>query len=147
GRLVLYHLPRAGRRGRNAGAAVFAIGGVAAATLAAGQIGLFFGRLIQAAVSRHRERLADASAVQFNRDSSGLRDALVKIGASRTGSRIAQPAAEEVAHMLFAAARRSAFATHPPLVERIRALDPSFDRAEFGAMRRRLDAAEAGTAV
>src|SRR5437868_2342312 len=72
-------------------------GGVAVILLAAvtvliiGYVGLFFGRLIQAAVSRSRESLADASAVQFTRDPLGLRGALVKIGALATGSRLGNP--------------------------------------------------------
>ncbi len=140
-RLVLYNAPRAaGRRGRANGAAMLIVA-VAAVVLVIGSVGVFFGRLIQAAVSRHRERLADASAVQFTRDTTGLRNALVKIGAALTGSRIVQPEAGEIAHMLFAPARAMAFATHPPLEERIRALDPDFDRAEFGRTRQAMDAA------
>lgn len=140
-RLVLYHAPRvAGRRGR-ANGGVLLIVAAASVVLAIGSVGLFFGRLIQAAVSRHRERLADASAVQFTRDTTGLRNALVKIGAALAGSRIVQPEAAEIAHMLFAPARALAFATHPPLVERIRALDPGFDPAEFGRTRQAMDAA------
>src|SRR5690606_3628897 len=97
GRVILYNLPRAGRAGRgNAGAAIAGIGAVGLALLAAGQVGFFFGRLIQTAVARNRERLADAAAVQFTRDPVGLRNALVKIGAGRTGSRIVQPAADEI---------------------------------------------------
>ena len=147
-RLVLHHAPRAaGRRGR-ANGAVMLIVAVAALVLAIGSVGVFFGRLIQAAVSRHRERLADASAVQFTRDTTGLRNALVKIGAALTGSRIVRPEAGEIAHMLFAPARAMAFATHPPLEERIRTLDPGFDRAEFGRTRQAMDAAlRAGRAV
>jgi hypothetical protein len=68
--------------------------------------------------------------VQFTRDPAGLRNALVKIG-SLQGSRMSHPNTEEVAHMLFAPGMTRWFATHPPLVERIRALDPSFDPAEF----------------
>lgn len=137
-RLVLFHLPRVAGRGR---AGVVSVLGtvVAGMVLMIGSIGLFFGRLLQAAVARNRERLADAAAVQFTRNPSGLRNALVKIGAALAGSRIVQPEAEDIAHLLFAPARRSAFATHPPLEERIRALDPNFDPAEFGAARAALD--------
>jgi len=93
-----------------------------------GWAGVFFGRLIQAAVSRQREVLADASAVQFTRNSSGLAGALKKIGGLTCGSRINSPHAEEASHLFFAnGLGDSVFATHPPLVERIRALDPSFD--------------------
>jgi hypothetical protein len=94
--------------------------------------GAFFGRLIQAAVSRQREFLADASAVQFTRNPNGIGGALKKIGGLKASSDIANPRAEEISHMFFADAlslRRisSLFATHPPLAERIKRLDPLFD--------------------
>ena len=106
-----------------------------------GYVGLFFGRLIQAAVSRPRESLADASAVQFTRDPTGLRGALVKIGASTAGSRIGNPEVEEVAHMLFAPGMSRFFATHPPLLERLKAIDPRFDPKEIDSARARMAAA------
>ena len=97
-----------------------------------GLVGAFFGRLIMAAVSRQREYLADASAVQFTRNSDGIGGALKKIGGLAEGSRIANPQAAEVGHMFFANALGGGglaglLATHPPLVERIRRLDPQFD--------------------
>ncbi|TAK52872.1 MAG: peptidase M48 [Gammaproteobacteria bacterium] len=136
-RLILRHAPRGGG-GRRGGGAVVVVVMAAAAILVLGYIGLFFGRLIQAAVSRKRESLADASAIQFTRDPSGLRNALVKIGAIQAGSRIREADAEEVAHLLFAPGVARAFQTHPPLVERIRAIDPGFQPEEFAAMRRHL---------
>jgi hypothetical protein len=105
-----------------------------------GYIGLFFGRLIQAAVSRSRESLADASAVQFTRDPGGLRGALVKIGASTAGSRVGNPEVEEVAHMLFAPGMSRFFATHPALVDRLKAIDPRFDPKEIDGARARMAA-------
>src|SRR5690606_14599255 len=91
-RTILRFAPRgsASSRGdaRRAGGGILVIFAAALVVLALGWIGLFFGRLIQAAVSRNRESLADASAVQFTRDPQGLRDALVKIGALGAGSRI-----------------------------------------------------------
>ena len=90
-------------------------------------------------MSRQRESLADASAVQFTRDPNGLRNALVKIGALEAGSRFSDADAEEVAHLLFAEGIPRAFATHPPLLERIRELDPSFQPSEFEAARRRMN--------
>lgn len=111
---------------------------VAFAVLVIGYIGLFFGRLIQAAVSRHREALADASAVQFTRDPTGLRGALVKIGAVSGGSRIGNPEVEEVAHMLFAPGMSRFFATHPALEARLKAIDPRFDPKEFERARTEL---------
>ena len=135
-RLVLRFGPR-GRVGRkNGGAGIILL--AALAVLLLGYIGLFFGRLIQAAVSRRRESLADASAVQFTREPGGLRDALVKIGALAEGSTLAEVDAEEVAHMLFAPGMNRWLATHPPLVERIRAIDPRFDTAEFEVVRKRM---------
>lgn len=144
-RTVLRFAPRGRGSGRRdgAGAAVLAILVAAVVVLVIGQIGMFFGRLIQAAVSRSRESLADASAVQFTRDPAGLRGALLKIGALAEGSRIGSPEAEEVAHMLFAPGLRRVFATHPALEERIKAIDPRFDRAEFAIMRRQLEQADA----
>jgi Zn-dependent protease with chaperone function len=140
-RTILRISPRGGGSGRKGGGGIVVVYIAALIVLALGWIGLFFGRLIQAAVSRNRESLADASAVQFTRDRDGLRDALVKIGALGAGSRLVDADAEEVAHMLFAPGIRRAFATHPPLLERIRELDPGFQPAEFDAVRRRLDGA------
>lgn len=116
---------------------------VGGALFLVGLTGLFVGRLLQAAVARERERLADASAVQFTRQSRGLRNALVKVGAHRIGSRLDHAGIDRVSHMLFASAGYLDFATHPPLRERIRALDPTFKPAEFGRMRYVLDAREA----
>jgi Zn-dependent protease with chaperone function len=95
-----------------------------------GWVGVLFGRLIQAAVSRQREFLADASAVQFTRNPSGLAGALKKIGGIAGGSELQSDRAEEASHLFFANGLKSrffGFATHPPLIERIRALDPGFD--------------------
>jgi Zn-dependent protease with chaperone function len=141
-RMILRFAPRGGS-GRKGGGGILVIFLAALVVLALGWIGLFFGRLIQAAVSRHRESLADASAVQFTRDPQGLRNALVKIGALGAGSRFADADAEEVAHLLFAEGIRRAFATHPPLVERIREIDPRFQPAEFDAVRKRMSEARA----
>ena len=116
---------------------------IALAVLIIGYVGLFFGRLIQAAVSRSRESLADASAVQFTRDPSGLRGALVKIGANSAGSRVGNAEVEEVAHMLFAPGISRFFATHPPLLERLKAIDPRFDPKEIDSARARMAAAGA----
>src|SRR5262249_12104 len=71
------------------------------ALLAAGGIGLLAGRLIQASVSRQREYLADASAVQFTRQTSGIAGALKKIGGLADGSRLRAPKVDEVGHLLF----------------------------------------------
>lgn len=146
-RTVLRFAPR-GRSsgGGKGGAAVVVILIAAVAVLVVGYVGLFFGRLIQAAVSRSRESLADASAVQFTRDPGGLRGALVKIGALSGGSRIGNPEAEEVAHMLLAPGVRRFFATHPALEDRLRAIDPRFDKSEFAEARARLASASTSSA-
>jgi len=95
-----------------------------------GFIGVFFGKLIKSAVSRQREYLADASAVQFTRLPDGIAGALKKIGGLSRGSRIEDAHAEEVSHLFFgdafAGMALNFFSTHPPLVERIQRIDPSF---------------------
>jgi len=99
-----------------------------------GWIGVFFARIIKAAVSRQREFLADASAVQFTRQTDGIANALKKIGGYTQHSYIQSVDAEEISHMLFAggiANLTSVLATHPPLTERIQALDPSFRESDY----------------
>ncbi|MCW4456231.1 M48 family metallopeptidase [Flavobacterium sp. MXW15] len=129
-----------GRRSRDL--SVVLVMGVAA--LVIGSIGVFFGRLIKAAVSRQRELLADASAVQFTRQTAGLVGALKKIGGLSDGSTLRDEAgAEEVSHMLFGEGRAFSrwFATHPPLPERIRLLDPSFRPEQLQQLQTRWRAA------
>lgn len=125
----------AGRRGNGGGAAIAVLLLVAGAIWLIGRIGVFFGRLIQAGVSRSRERLADAAALQFTRQPDGLKGALIKIATVPGGSRIHVANREQVAHMLFAAGIRRGFATHPPLIERIQALDPRFDAKDLERLR------------
>lgn len=98
-----------------------------------GYIGVFFARIIKASVSRQREYLADASAVQFTRQTDGIAGALKKIGGLGEGSRLAHQNGEEVAHMLFGdgVGYSAMFATHPKLTDRIRRLQPQFDPAEL----------------
>ena len=123
---------RFSRNNRNAG-------GIIAAGLVliiVGYIGLFFGRWIRASVSRQREFLADASAVQFTRQPQGIGGALKKIAA---GGGALNADSEEVGHMLFSSGRLGQmFATHPPLEERIRAIEPQFDAQELEDIRKRL---------
>jgi len=99
--------------------------------LVLGWVGVFFGNLIQAAVSRQREFLADASSVQFTRNPLGLSGALQKIGGSASGSEMMSEHAAAASHMFFSSALSSSFfnmfATHPPLEERIRAIDKTWD--------------------
>jgi Zn-dependent protease with chaperone function len=113
-----------------------------------GWVGVFFGQLIQAALSRQREFLADASAVQFTRNPDGLSGALQKIGAAHYGSKIENEHAAEASHMFFGNAMKSslfnAFATHPPLPDRIRAIDPHWD-GTFPQSSGEVDDTESGT--
>ena len=98
--------------------------------LIVGYAGTFFGELIKSAVSRQREYLADASAVDFTRNPNGIADALKKIGGLASGSRIRHPRRREISHMFFGQSFRrgwnAEFSTHPPLRERIRRIDPGF---------------------
>lgn len=136
GRVLLYTGGRSRHRSYCLGASSSGKGGnplpfIGIALLAIGYIGVFFGRMIKSAVSRQREFLADASAVQFTRNPAGIAGALKKIGGLSIGSRIFNPHAEEASHLLFGNGLRSSWiglmATHPPLDERIRAIDPGFD--------------------
>ncbi len=131
-RTVLNNSPTVSRGSRKDGAGALMLAALAVMLL--GYIGVFFGRLLQAAVSRHRERLADASSVQFTRNPTGLTGALLKIAGTHSGSRLVTPEAEEVAHMLFAAGLPRLFATHPPIEERLKALDPSFKKENLPAL-------------
>jgi Zn-dependent protease with chaperone function len=113
---------------RSSGSAIAVLFAAGLALWVLGYIGVFFGRLIKAGVSRQREFLADASAVQFTRNPDGIGGALRKIAGlgeqSGLGSRIDHPQAESLSHLFLGAARpsfvRGIFATHPPLDERLR---------------------------
>jgi len=112
------------------GASVAMIVGAGLAVI--GYIGVLFARLIKAAVSRQREFLADASAVQYTRNPHGIAGALDKIRRASAGSLIANAQAEQLSHMFFSMALEPRFfsrllATHPPLEERIRRIDPGFE--------------------
>ena len=121
-------------RDNNAGA-VIAIG---AALMIVGYIGLFFARWMKSALSRQREYLADASAVQFTRDPIGISGALKKIAAYNHSSYLKNDS-EEVSHMLFGSGYRSLmFATHPPLEKRIERLERGFDASELERLAIRL---------
>ena len=117
----------AGGRDNRGRAAAFAIG---AGLLVIGYTGTFFGNLIKSAVSRQREYLADASAVQFTRSNRGIAGALKKIGNHASGSNLKAANASEFSHMYFASSLKHSllgfFATHPPLTARISRLDPAW---------------------
>lgn len=119
------------REGGNAVLALFLLG---VGLMVIGAIGSFFGRLIQAAVSRQREFLADASAVQFTRNPDGITGALKKIGGLQAGSRLQNSRAAEASHMFFSGGGMFSFglATHPPLEVRIKAVEKGWN-GEFKA--------------
>lgn len=123
---------------RNSGGAALAMLAIGAALWAIGYIGVVFGRLIKSAVSRQREYLADASAVQFTRNPDGLAGALKKIGGLSVGARLRAQSAEEASHLFFGNALKpsmfNAIATHPPIQERIKRIDPAWD-GEFPEVR------------
>ena len=124
--------------------AIFAIGVVVCII---GFTGLFFARLIKAAVSREREFLADSSSVQFTRNPDGIAGALDRIRASKSGTLIQHRYAEEVSHMFFGQSVNvwfsGLFATHPSIDERIRRVSPGFETAHY---RKERPAQAAGTA-
>lgn len=135
GRMILRGLAHSrGSSGRNEGQVLLLGMALGLMLVAIGYIGVLFTRLIKAAVSRHREFLADASAVQFTRNPHGIAGALKKIAVSPLRATLANTESEEIGHMLIA--ERSGlfdalFASHPPILERIRTIEPSFDPAEL----------------
>lgn len=146
---ILRFTPRSSSRNdKNGGAAAILI--LAFAMMVIGYVGTLFGSILQAAVSRQREYLADASAVQFTRNPSGIAGALKKIGGFADGSQLRSAHAGEMSHMFFASGvsgfLSSLFATHPPLDQRIRAIEPNFDgkMVASGSIPRVSDAAVAG---
>jgi len=128
--IVGYYLLRSGSRSRRSkeggGIVILGLG-----LMVIGYAGTFFGNLIKAAVSRQREFLADASAVQFTRNPEGIGGALMQIGAHTAHSYMENPQSEEISHALFEEPRKSRFrgltATHPPLEKRILAILPGWD--------------------
>jgi Zn-dependent protease with chaperone function len=135
---IAVRVMRARARGKSAGR----IKAIAFGVFAAGSAGLVVGRLLQAAVSRRREHLADASSVQFTRNPQALQGAFVAMAAHPEGSRLANPTAFNYAHMLFAHsdaawAQKTGttwFSTHPTLEERVQALDARITSVKFRAM-------------
>ena len=133
GRMMLRHMRFSGGSSRKAaqGRAMMAL--VAVALVVLGYIGTVIGNLIKAALSRQREYLADASAVQFTRNPGGLAGALKRIGANAGGSKLTAANAAEASHMYFATGLWEGLtnltATHPPLDARIRRLEPQWDGA------------------
>ncbi|HBT77028.1 MAG TPA: hypothetical protein DEB39_08905, partial [Planctomycetaceae bacterium] len=121
------------RDDKNGGSGIILIAMLVGITsIIVGSVGMFFSAAIKAAISRQREFLADASAVQFTRNPAGIAGALKKIGSPNTGSRMDASHAAETAHMFFGNAFSGSFlatifATHPDLTTRIKRIDPTFD--------------------
>lgn len=113
-------------KNNNAGIAVLGLG-----LIVLGASGNFFGGLIKAAVSRQREYLADASAVQYTRNPQGIAGALKRIAVDTSSPVLSNAAANQISHALFSEGVQlyfsSLFATHPPLDKRIRVLDPQWN--------------------
>ena len=135
GRLILKSLRhvrvRSSRNSKGSDSLVVGLFGLGATLWLVGLIGTLFARLLQAAVSRQREFLADAAAVQFTRDPSGIADALKKIGGHAARGVLQHGQAGEARHLFFAPSDflRLGLATHPPLPERIRRIEPSWEGA------------------
>ena len=97
------------------------------AIMAIGWLGVLLGRLIKSAISRQREFLADASAVQFTRNPDGIGRALIKIGGYDHGSTVGHGRAKEASHMMFGSIKVGLFDSHPPLALRIKAVLPGWN--------------------
>jgi Zn-dependent protease with chaperone function len=114
-------------RSKNRGA------GLGIALVMIGYTGTFFGNIIKAAVSRQREFLADASAVQFTRNPDGIASALKKIASGSKEQGIASENAEQYSHFYFSSLRPhflgGLFNTHPAIEERITRLGHSLDKS------------------
>jgi len=112
---------------------VVAVAGIALWVI--GSVGVFFAKLLQAGVSRQREYLADASAVQFTRNPTGLADALRKIGGFPRNGTLQTAKAAEARHLFFVKSDllSMGFATHPPLEKRIKEIDPSWNGTMMGS--------------
>ena len=135
GRRVLHGSYYVGRSKNNNGGAIVLI---AVVVMLVGYIGLFFGRWIKSAVSRQREYLADASAVQFTRDPNGIAGALKKIAVYSDASYL-NVETEEVSHMLFGNGEKvSMFSTHPPLNQRIQRIDKTFQPEDLVQLARNI---------
>jgi len=121
-----------------------------------------FGRLcahaMQASISRQRELLADVSSAQLIGSPLGLAGALKKIAALKEGSSLTTETAAYFNHLMLSdcrncdkrswwlttAIRKSMFkmlASHPPIEERIRLLDPTFD-GDLSEIRRAMQISE-----
>ncbi|GAB7228488.1 M48 family metallopeptidase [Vibrio rotiferianus] len=151
GHLVLdntHHTSRVSRSSSDSDKGFAVIMLIAIVCLVLGWVGTLFGSMIKAAISRQREFLADASAVQFTRNDQGISGALKKIGGHASGSSLKAKASSQMSHMMFGQSSLSGFtglfATHPPLEERIRRIEPSWDGSFSRGSQRQTSAFETG---
>jgi Zn-dependent protease with chaperone function len=132
GHIVMEVAPRTAH-GKNGWAVALMLFVFAILMITIGSIGAFSAQAIQAAVSRQREFLADASAVQFTRNPEGIGNALRRIGGAPKRARVWHPRAQEAGHMFFGEASRGrsmlsfSLASHPPLPQRIKRVNPAWD--------------------
>jgi Zn-dependent protease with chaperone function len=126
---IAFRAPRSSRR-EGGGQLMLALGLAGLALTAIGSIGYFFTSALKAAISRQREFLADAAAVQFTRNPGGISGVLKKIGGFVKGSKLEAPEAGQASHFFFSQGITfflgNLLSTHPPLAERILAIDPAF---------------------
>jgi Zn-dependent protease with chaperone function len=135
GRTMLRFARHTGGR-RDSGRAVAVVLLIGAALAIIGYLGWLMARVLQAWLSRRRESLADASAVQFTRNPEGLTQALVRVAAMGEARHYASAGLDQMAHMLFSHGARSLFATHPPMLERLQALEPSMTQERLESLKR-----------
>ncbi len=129
GRTVLRGLGRGSSRGRRDSKGMGLVMAIAITCYLVGLLMAFLGRIVQAAVNRQREFLADASSVQFTR-TNALAEALKKIGGLSQGSRLKDTTlADNYSHFFFSRTSAGLLSTHPSLKTRILRLDPSWDGA------------------
>ena len=138
GRMILRSLRyvRTSRNSKGGGQAILVVLGIGGALAVVGYSGTFFGNWIKSLISKQREYLADASAVQFTRSSEGIANALKKIGGAIPGSALLAASVDEYSHAYFAKGDTGAlslfsFSTHPPLKQRIFRIQPGWDGKYF----------------
>ncbi|VAW50515.1 Heat shock protein HtpX / FIG017973: domain of unknown function [hydrothermal vent metagenome] len=134
GRMILRSMlyMRTSRNSKSSGQAMLLILGIGGTLALVGYTGTFFGNWIKSLISRQREYLADASAVQFTRSNEGIANALKKIGGAVPGSAILNASVDEYSHAYFALGETGglsmfSFSTHPPLKQRILRIQPGWN--------------------
>jgi hypothetical protein len=149
GKMILRSLRfiRVSRSNKNSGQLIMLIVGIGGTIAVVGYTGTFFGNWIKSLISRQREYLADASAVQFTRNREGIANALKKIGGSIYGSTMLTASIDEYSHAYFALGDTGfswfSFSTHPPLKKRILRLEPRWNGKYLFDERKHADTDEA----